>query len=453
MGHHSPASSSCARHARLPDRVFLGYKGRKLAIPLTLFQGVFMRVLHTSDWHIGANLCEKSRLDEHRAFFAWLVDLIRTENVDVLLASGDIFDTTTPSNAAMAVYFDFLRSLHDTSCRHVIITGGNHDSPSHLNAPAGYLAHDGIHILGCAQDGDLDREILVLDDANGQPGLIVCAVPFLRDRDVRRAGFGQDPDQRARDLCAGIVTHYTDVLARARKLACGLAHPCPIVGMGHLFARGSSMNDGENGLAVGTLSAVDSSFASGFCYMALGHIHTPQEAGSDRVRYSGSALPMSFGERAGKQVVLLDMAPWSPDMGNDPLQEEWPLELRTVDIPLFRRLIQVEGDAKALERELAELGKTSPGAWVEVNYTGTDPLEGRRERIFAAAQGVDILRIRDMSARPGDSVFAGADKRLDEYSPRDIFGMCLAANNIGEEEGRRLNALFDQVLASLAMSD
>ena len=407
-----------------------------------------MRVLHTSDWHIGADLCEKSRLDEHKAFFAWLANTIREERVDVLLASGDIFDTPSPSNGAVAVYFDFLRSLHDTPCRHVVITGGNHDSPSHLNAPAGYLAHDGIHILGCSKDGAIEREVLVLDDEKGAPSLIVCAVPFLRDRDVRKSSFGQNPEERARELCAGIDRHYRDVLARARERAKGLAHPCPIVGMGHLFASGSSMQDGETGLTVGTLGAVDASFAKGFCYMALGHIHTPQRVGSERVRYSGSVLPMSFGEKAMKQVVLLDIEPWSPAMGSEPDQEEWPLAMRLLDVPVFRELFQVEGDAKKIERELRALGTTHPGSWVEVNYTGTDPLEGRKERIFAAAEGLDILRVRDLSAPLADKA-AGVDKKLDEYSPKDIFNMCLSANNIEEGQKAVLNTLFDEIVSGL----
>ena len=198
-----------------------------------------MRVLHTSDWHIGADLCEKSRLDEHKAFFAWLANTIREERVNVLLASGDIFDTPSPSNGAVAVYFDFLRSLHDTPCRHVVITGGNHDSPSHLNAPAGYLAHDGIHILGCAKDGAIEREVLVLDDEKGAPSLIVCAVPFLRDRDVRKSSFGQNPEERARELCAGIDRHYRDVLARAGEIAQGLSSMKALFGRSRVVREGS----------------------------------------------------------------------------------------------------------------------------------------------------------------------------------------------------------------------
>ena len=208
------------------------------------------------------------------------------------------------------------------------------------------------------------------------------------------------------------------------------------------------MQDGETGLTVGTLGAVDASFAKGFCYMALGHIHTPQRVGSERVRYSGSVLPMSFGEKANKQVVLLDIEPWSPAMGSEPDQEEWPLAIRLLDVPVFRELFQVEGDAKKIERELRALGTTHPGSWVEVNYTGTDPLEGRKERIFAAAEGLDILRVRDLSAPLADKA-AGVDKKLDEYSPKDIFNMCLSANNIEEGQKAVLNTLFDEIVSGL----
>lgn len=419
-----------------------------------------MRVLHTSDWHIGADLCEKSRLAEHEAFFAWLIETIQQEQVDVLLVSGDIFDTTSPANRAVKAYFTFLNRVRETCCRHVILTGGNHDSPSHLNAPAEYLGMDNIHVLGCARDGRHEDEVLVLDDVHGAPGLIVCAVPFLRDRDVRRASFGQDLDQRARDLCAGITAHYQEVLAIARERMASLAHPCAIVGMGHLFARGSTLAGREAQLTVGTLGEMGTDFARGFAYMALGHIHSAQRVGgSERIRYSGSILPMNFGEAGDKQVVLLDVAPWSADLGNDPDQEMWPLTIRPLVVPCFRHLEQVTGEPEEVIGAMDALAARHPDAWVEVVCTGTETVGLWRDRLHEAAmeaakrvQGsFELVRILlDKSSLPLPDFASRADRNLEDYTPRDIFAMRLDKAGCDEDQRRLFTGMFEEILAGLA---
>ncbi len=422
-----------------------------------------MRVLHTSDWHIGADLCDKSRLQEHEAFFAWLIETITRERVDVLLVSGDIFDTSSPANRAENAYFNMLHALRSTCCRHVIITGGNHDSPSHLNAPAKYLQADNIHILGCARDGRHAEEVLVIDDAEGE-SLIVCAVPFLRDRDVRRGAFGQDMDQRAKDMCAGITAHYQEVLGIAQERMAALPHPCAIVGMGHLFARGASLAGREAQLTVGTLGEMDTGFAQGFAYMALGHIHSPQCVGGpgtllDRVRYSGSILPMNFGECGSKEVLLLDIAPWSADMGSAPKQETWPMTIRSLPIPCFRHLEQLCGGPEVVHA-MDELADREPDAWVEVVWTGAEPLAAFREELHEAARkaaervqgNFELVRILlGRSEQAATDPASRAERNLEDYTPEDIFAMRLDREDYDEAKRTLLTGLFTEVLASLAV--
>ena len=143
-----------------------------------------MKVLHTSDWHIGRTLYGRKRYEEFEAFLNWLAETIQQEQVDALLVAGDIFDTSTPSNRAQELYYQFLGCVAASSCRHVVLIAGNHDSPSFLNAPRELLKALHVHVIGSIPEKRED-EVLLLRRADGSPELIVCAVPYLRDRDIR----------------------------------------------------------------------------------------------------------------------------------------------------------------------------------------------------------------------------------------------------------------------------
>ncbi len=406
-----------------------------------------MRVLHTSDWHIGAELFGKNRLDEQKAFFAWLCGVLENEKVDALLVAGDIFDTTSPSNRAVGLFFDFLKDLRKTSCRHAVITGGNHDSPSHLAAPAGYLSRDDIHIIGCAEKGNPGKEVVVLPGRDKHPGLVVCAVPFLRDRDVRSAAFGLDQAERDQALAEGILDHYQKVQAHALDIMKDFDRPCPLVGMGHLFATGVEARDGETTLTVGTLGAVNATrIAKLFSYTALGHIHKPQLAAGELVRYSGSPLAMSFGERGEKKVFLLDFA----EGGHEPAS--WPVEIREIAVPRFRALVELKGEVAQILDGLEKTAREAPDAWVAVDYLGQSPLGADIDTIKEKAVDLklEVLRVRDLSA-PRQTIFEErtVGRELAEYTPRDIFNLCLDSRSVEGERRDLLNALFDRVCASL----
>src|ERR1035437_7880155 len=124
-----------------------------------------MKILHTSDWHLGHRLLEQSQQEQQLLFLDWLLEYIGTNNIDILLVSGDIFDVGVPSAQAQKLYYDFLTRLHRTSCKEVIITGGNHDAPSTWNAPKELLNAFSIRVVGKATD-NLGEEIFKLS-ANG----------------------------------------------------------------------------------------------------------------------------------------------------------------------------------------------------------------------------------------------------------------------------------------------
>jgi len=144
-----------------------------------------LRLLHTSDWHLGRLLYGRKRYVEFAAFLDWLLDTLRAEGIDVLLVAGDIFDTTTPSNTAQKLYYRFLQRVADTGCRHVIVIGGNHDSPTFLDAPAELLKMLDVHVVGAAT-ADPAAEVIALRDPEGNVELLACAVPYALEGLLRR---------------------------------------------------------------------------------------------------------------------------------------------------------------------------------------------------------------------------------------------------------------------------
>ena len=286
-----------------------------------------LTLLHTSDWHLGRRLYGKPRYDEFKQFLDWQLQTLREQKVDVLLIAGDIFDTTAPSNQAQNLYYDFLSQVCHTDCRHVIIVAGNHDSASFLEAPKQLLKAFNIHIIGSMTDTPTD-EVITLSDKAGQPELIVMAVPYLRDRDVRTVGHGERLDDKERKLTQGIKAHYAQIadiaIAQQAQLHAKYKRSIPIVATGHLFTVGGQTmeGDGVRDLYVGSLGSIGAEiFHPQIDYVALGHLHIPQAVGGQpHIRYAGSPIAMGFGEsRQQKQVHLLRFDA-DPDLLSQPLQ-------------------------------------------------------------------------------------------------------------------------------------
>ncbi|MFZ2950297.1 MAG: exonuclease subunit SbcD, partial [Desulfuromonadaceae bacterium] len=203
-----------------------------------------MKVLHTSDWHIGRALYGRKRYEEFEQFLDWLIGCIESERVEALLVAGDVFDNGTPSNRALELYYRFLCRVAGAGCRHVVVTAGNHDSPSLLNAPREVLRFLNVHVVGCMAEAAED-ELVVLHDADGKPELIICAVPYLRDRDIRRAEAGETFEDKGRKLVDGIRDHYRQVGEAAVAKRSEFAENLPIVAMGHLFTSGGQTVEGD----------------------------------------------------------------------------------------------------------------------------------------------------------------------------------------------------------------
>lgn len=314
-----------------------------------------MRVLHTADWHLGKKLEQCERTEEHQHFLDWLIEKLSTECIDVLIIAGDIFDTGFPSNTALEQYYRFLRKVKDTCCHDVIIIGGNHDSISTLNAPKELLKYFNVHIIGGVPDTFTDQ-IIPVRDAAGRLQLAVCAVPFLRDRDIRLSVPGETAAERENRIRQGICDHYN----RFREhIAPFKFDGVPVIATGHLFAAGSSTSDSEKEIHVGNLGQVcGDQFPEEFDYIALGHIHRPQIVNKmSHIRYSGSPVPLSFSESDDrKQVIILEF-----QNGRLNKTEEH-------EVPVCRRLIRIKGRLDTVKSKLLMLEdqKLKYPSWVEV---------------------------------------------------------------------------------------
>lgn len=405
-----------------------------------------MKILHTSDWHIGRTLYGRKRYEEFEAFLTWLVNTIQQEKIDALLVAGDVFDTSAPSNRAQELYYRFLCRVAASSCRHVVVVAGNHDSPSFLNAPKELLKALDVHVVGNATSSPED-EVLVLRNGQGVPELIVCAVPYLRDRDIRLAEAGESVEDKEQKLLDGIRTHYAAVAALAEKKREDLGVDIPIVAMGHMFtAGGQTVNgDGVRELYVGSLAHVTAGiFPDCFNYLALGHLHVPQKvSGSETMRYSGSPLPMGFGEaRQQKSVCQVQF-------------HSTVASVQLIDVPVFQKLERVKGDWDGISSRILQLSATDSQCWLEVVYDGIEVIGDLRERLEAAIAGTQMEILRIKNNRIIDRVLGQIheEETLDDLNVDDVFERCLTAHDVPDEQRAELLRTYRETVMSLHEDD
>ncbi|AII50889.1 exonuclease subunit SbcD [Hymenobacter sp. APR13] len=410
-----------------------------------------MIVLHTADWHLGQRFIQgHERTDEHRHFLDWLVTTIREQQVEVLVIAGDIFDTGSPSNQALELYYSFLLNIRGTGCRDIVVVGGNHDSPATLNAPARLLRHLRVHVVGCVPDC-FEDQVLVLDDAAGQPGLVVCAVPFLRDRDVRLSVPGETAEEREARIKQGIADHYSR-LAEVEKVWQLKDLGLPVLATGHLYAAGAAPSDSERTIHVGNLGQVTADhFPTVFDYVALGHLHRPQRVGGrEHIRYSGSPIALSFSELDHpKEVLLLDFA-GGKLAGLQPLL-----------VPGARRLVRFHGTLEEVTQGLTtydNAGYLLP-AWADVQiHSELTQLEvadallqviqtlDRQQLEVLARRHLRLIKLRALGPDDSDTN-EPLTPSLHDFTEREVFGQRLAAE---PEAGRaELLRTFDELLEGM----
>lgn len=408
-----------------------------------------MRILHTADWHLGRALYGKKRYAEFEAFLNWLADAIIEHAVDVLLIAGDVFDTSTPSNRAQSLYYEFLHRVAKGSCRHIVIIGGNHDSPSFLNAPKALLHALNVHVVGAMPD-DLQEEVITLYNQN-MPEAIICAVPYLRDKDIRLLEAGENIDDKNAKLIEGIRNHYAEICAIAEAQQKDYENAgfkdIPIIGMGHLFTAGAQTVDGDGvrELYVGTLAHVGRDlFPASLDYLALGHLHVPQKVGgAEHIRYSGSPIPMGYGEiNQDKQVLLVDFVGRS-------------LTVEPLFVPRFQQLVKITGDVKKIQQKIEQLKAEQSNAWLEIEYTGAEIVSNLRDRFDEALNNSELEVLRIKNRRLMERVIHSEmdEETLDDLNPDDVFARCLTAFEVDESEQEELISAYQEIIQELQDND
>lgn len=404
-----------------------------------------MRILHTSDWHLGQSLNRHQRYAEFSDFLAWLAETIENEKIDALLVAGDIFDTTTPGNRAQELYYRFLCRVAASCCRNVIITAGNHDSPTLLEAPKELLRIMNIHVIGTPPQDPADEVILLFDQA-GNPGAIICSVPYLRDRDIRLSLPGESIQDKSANLIAGIKKHYSLVaeIAAARQVELG---ELPIIGMGHLFTAGGQTrkDDGTRELYVGNLAHIAADdLPACFDYLALGHLHQSQKvSGRQAWRYSGSPMPMSFAEADQQKIVLIvDFAGKTPHISE-------------ITVPRFQPLEKVSGDLEQITRRLNELKETAENSWLEIEFTGDEivsDLPGRLQEIIAGSN-LEIRIIRNKILIDQVLQQNHNEETLDDLSVDEVFLRCLESYEVPAEQRTELLHSYQEIVKEILEED
>lgn len=401
-----------------------------------------MRILHTSDWHLGQHFMGKTRQAEHQAFCAWLLEQVRVHDVDVLLIAGDVFDTGAPPSYAREQYYRLVVELRDAGCA-LVVLGGNHDSPAMLGESRSLLAQLGTQVVPSV-GVDLAEQVLVLNDRTGQPGAVLCAIPFIRPRDVLASQAGQSAQDKQQSLQQAIAEHYRALYELAASKCDELGLTLPIIATGHLTTVGASASESVREIYVGSLEAFPTSAFPPADYIALGHIHRPQKVGGlEHIRYSGSPIALSFDEaRQQKEVLLLTFE-------GATLQSITPLP-----VPVFQPMASLRGSLKELAGTIAEVAAQSTPerpVWLEVQVSTDDYLSDLQSRINALCEGhpVEVLRIRRERGNAAASLASEARETLDELSVEDVFARRLLQETLEEEDALRLQGLYRQVLEAL----
>ncbi len=418
----------------------------------------YMKILHTSDWHLGQSFFTKSRKNEHAAFLKWLLQQVEAHQIDAIIVAGDVFDTGTPPSYARELYHAFIGELQGMQCT-LVVLGGNHDSVSVLNESKALLKYLNSHVIASTY-GELSEQVITLNDRKGQPSAVLCAVPFIRPRDVLISEAGQSATDKRQALGEAIKQHYGALYNEALSLRIAMEEKrikegsennaaIPIIATGHLTALGVSQSESVRDIYIGTLEGFDAKGFPPADYIALGHIHRPQKvAKTEHIRYSGSPIPLSFDElNTQKQVVLITFG-----------TESTTPTISTLPIPRFQAMEVIKGDVKAIEAainkseaialasqtddalsEADNAGSATDNAinpkdpvWLCIEVETEDYLTDLQQRIQGLLEGknAEILQLKRKRKRTVNSLTEKQNVQLSELSVNDVFEARLALESI-----------------------
>ncbi|TYK66949.1 exonuclease subunit SbcD [Colwellia echini] len=453
-----------------------------------------MRIIHTSDWHLGQYFYGKSRANEHQQFLNWLLEQVSLHHVNAIIVAGDIFDTSTPPSYAREMYFDFIAKLHASNCQ-LIILAGNHDSVAMLAESQSVLASLSTRVItqvipiSIAEEAletvddeqsqssnALQQQVFSILDVHGKASAIICAIPFVRPRDVSKSRAGQSAQDKQQSLQQGISDHYQNLYQQALALSVRLAKEqnlpegeiLPIIATGHLTALGVSVSDSKSDsvrdIYIGSLEAFPASAFPPADYIALGHIHRAQKvAKSEHIRYCGSPIPLSFDEASQQKRVLV------VDFSSGKLAK-----VDELAIPCFQPLYMVKSSVDELEVKLqatlTQFKKYQEDslqtllvnkAWLDIEIDNGDHLSDLSQRVTELTTDMPfevllVRRSKKARQRRQTQFSQQENSTLSELSLAEVFDSRLSLLDwqTDEEIARksRLKELFAQLSIELSLN-
>ena len=401
-----------------------------------------MRILHSSDWHLGQHFIGRSRANEHRAFLSWLIAQVNSQHIDAIIVAGDIFDTATPPSYARELYNQFIVDLQPSGCQ-LILLAGNHDAAAVLNESKNLLHYLNTQVIVSSSE-TISEQLIVLHNRQQQPAALLCAVPFIRARDLLQSQSGQSARDKQQNLQQAITQHYQQLYAAAEQYNAGQALPLPIIMTGHLTTVGVSTSESVRDIYIGTLDAFPTNAFPPADYIALGHIHQSQQLkASTDIRYSGSPIALSFDEASQqKQLWLVEFTGLTKTVSSQP-------------VPCFQPLRSIQTSLSDIPAKLAlALQQLTDGdtLWLELVISETDAyLNDLQQRVEQLLHGlpVDLLRLRRKRSASNSGMATTTQQSLDELSPEQVWQSRLALENLSDEQQQQLNKLHQQVLAKV----
>ena len=358
-----------------------------------------MRILHTSDWHIGKRLLGRERLDEQAEVLDEIISLCETEKVELVLIAGDIFDTYTPSAEAEELFYSKIKEVAGEN-RCVLIISGNHDDGVRLSAAAPLAMESGVYIVGNSRaplplrSGRKIRPVssgkgYAVFESDGGERAFISYLPYPNE-----ARFKEEKSD---------LSYVEQMKKWFDEGESGRVDGMPSVFMSHLFVLGGIVSDSEREIDLGGARALPCEALPKSDYIALGHLHKKQKMGAGHCYYCGSPLQYSFDESSEKGVKIFD------------LNERGVENLRDVPLRKGKKLVRLEADSVALA---AELLKNYPDSLVEMTLHLNAPLtSGEASELSKYKNLVSLLT--DVHAE-GDFVFEsrkgfGHEKLFEEF--------------------------------------
>jgi DNA repair protein SbcD/Mre11 len=413
-----------------------------------------MRFLHTADWHLGQIFHQYERGFEHEQFLNWLQSTLKSEKIDVLLLSGDIFDHANPAAASIRMFYSFLsKTLNEIPEIQIVVIAGNHDSAARLETPKPLLESSNVHIVGLIErkEGEIDYDNLIipLKDSSGNVKVYCLAVPFLRLGDYPQVPNAKSP------YIEGVTAFYKEACERAEQL---VTEGQSIIAMGHLHTMNADMTDlddeAERPIMGGVEGIAPDAFDQKIKYVALGHIHKAQEVGGrSNVRYSGSPIPLSFSEHNYQHQVIVF------DIENEVLQN-----LRSIEVPVTIPLKRIPEFHKPLDSVLEEIMEMpayegdplfAPYLLVRVLLSGPEPSMSHKINKALEGKNLRFLKIDSKSAHQSEAStndnYYSID-RLKEIDKTELFKRTYK-NTFNNEVPDELMKLYNEVLLELSTEE